>query len=261
MVNATTLIMFGLFCGTMGFILVRMLWNMMINARWPISVSIGMQRGESIVWDDSEKARLIKAKDGYQVLRLRKKKQSIKPRQYKHLGLTNRGKPRLQLFEVTSGQYYSIETILPEFKNRKITKEDMEDPIVMKKIIDALKGKTIPIEMTVFPKLEIVEDASTKNWGILQLDRLMKTYSPKDSWFNKYATFIMSAILAATMIFSVMFFGMKMESISQNFAGASVAMRDAAYISRGLTPPGQVTPTNNTAPPNSGVNILGMTIP
>lgn len=261
MVEATPLIMFGVFCGVMGYILVKMLWTMMTNSRWPISVSVGMQRGNAIVWDDNERARLIRGKDGWEVVRLRKRKQNIKPPQYKRLGLTDKGKPKLQLLNVTAGQYYPLESILPEFKNKKITKEDMNDPVVIKKIIDILKGKTMPIEITALPKIEIVEDASSKNWAVQQLKRLNDVYRPKEGFWAKYGTFVMSAILATTIIFAVMFFAMKMETISQQFNGAASAMKDAAYISRGLTPPGQ-QPINNTQPtPNSGINILGMTIP
>lgn len=261
MVESTPLIMFGVFAGAMGFILVKMMWNMLITSRWPISVSIGMQRGNSIVWDDNERARLIKTKDGYQVMRLRKRKQNIKPTQYKYLGLNTRGKPRLQLFNVTAGQYYPLESILPEFKNRKITKEDMNNPELMKRIIDMLKGKIIPIEMTDLPKISIVEDASAKNWGVQELKRVNDVYRAKEGFWTKYGTFVMSAILAATIIFAVMFFAMKMETISGNFAGAASAMKDAAYISRGLTPPGQQAIQNLTQAPKEGINILGMTIP
>jgi hypothetical protein len=260
MVSATALILFGTFAGVMGFILIRQFWNIFQNMLWPIAVVVGMQRGESIVWDDSEKGKLISSKDGYQVVRLKKRRHNIKPPRYLNLGLTNKGKPRLELLNVTAGQYYPIQAILPKFKNKKITKEELNDPKVQKEILDALNGKVVPFQMLDMPKKEIVEDASAKNWGVQELKRTNDVYRPKEGWFAKYGTFIMSAILAATIIFTMMFFAMKMETISANFNGAATQIRDGLYVSKGLSPPS--SPIQNvTQPAKTGNSILGMTIP
>jgi len=225
MVEVAVMITLGVFIGIFGFIILKMLWNIIMGSMWPISVSVGMQRGNSIVWDIGERARLVKSKDGYQCLRLKKRKQSIKPPQYKYLTINDKGRPYLALYNTTLGQYW-------------------------------------PIQMPKPPNLDIVEDASAKNWGIQELKRLNDVYKPKDSWWNKYGTFIMSAILAATIIFAVMFFALKMEVISGNFNGAAKQLSDAMYVSRGLSPPGApLVPVNATQTSNQGLNILGLTLP
>ena len=221
----TTFIIFGTFIGFFSFIIIKMLYGIMIDRRWPISVSVGMQRGNSIVWDNKEKGKLMKLKNGYQIVRLRKRKQNIKPPKYERLELNDRGKPMFNIFNTASGQYFFI---------------SMKDT----------------------PNLEVIVDASDTNWAIQELMRANNDYKTKEGWFAKYGIFVMSSILAATIIFNAIFFNMKMETISSNFNGAAAMIRDGMYVMNGYTPPGQnLQANNNTAPPNSNLNILGMTLP
>jgi len=213
----------GLFLGLGLMFVIKRLFDIITNSLWPISVSIGMQRGNSIVWDKNERAKLVKLKDGYQFFRLKKRKQNIKTPQYKYLEINNKGQACITLYNTTSGQYW-------------------------------------PVQMPEPPKLQIVEDTSAKNWGVQELRRSNETYKATDTWWNKYGTFLMSAVLAATIIFAVIFFATKMTEISGNFAGAAKTFQDTVVISRGGTPTG-MAPINITTPaPSTGIDIFGFKI-
>jgi len=168
-------------------------YNIMVKRSWPVEVPVALQRGQSVVWKLGERAKFIKTKSGHEILRLRKSKQSIKPPKYERVSVNTKGKPVYMLYSTVLGQYFPIKLMNP-------------------------------------PKLEVVEDKSSKNWAINELGRLSKVYAPKESALLRFAPYIMNAAFATMIIFFVIYFGGKMELVANSLGGAANSLTNAVNI-------------------------------
>jgi hypothetical protein len=168
-------------------------YNMIVKRSWPVEVPIAVQRGNSVVWKLGERAKAVKTKSGHEVLKLRKAKDVIKPPKFGRVSVNTNGKPVYMLFNTARGQYFPIKLMSP-------------------------------------PKLEVVEDKSSKNWAINELGRLSKVYAPKESALLRFAPYIMNATFAAMVIFFIIYFGGKMELIANSLGGAANSLTNAVNI-------------------------------
>jgi hypothetical protein len=199
MIGINTILLFTIFIGGVFGVLILILYRMFIKMLWPVSTPIAVQRGDSVVWDLDERAKYVKNKEGYEVLKLRKRKHNIKPPKFQHVTITQGGKPVYPLFNTVSGQYF-------------------------------------PIKMMNSPRFEVIEDPSAKNWLTLETQRLRRAYSEKESTLMKFMPYIMSGIFAAMIIFFVIYFGGKMEAVGNSLSGASNSLSDALLVWSGNAP-------------------------
>jgi len=173
-----------------------LLWKMMVQRNFPITVPVAMQRGKSIVWDFNERGRVRKDKSGYEVLLMKnRKKDTLKPPKYDRLVVDKRGKPVMPVFNTISGQYFPMK-LLDEGKNKR--------------------------------RLDMVEDKSAKNWAINEMIRLNSVYRPQESFLQRYGMYIMTATFAAMIIFFVIYMGGKIEISSNGLAAASQNLASAS---------------------------------
>lgn len=195
----------GLFFGIVGTVCTYVFYGVIIKFMYPIRAPIAIQRENSVVWDFDERAKYMKGKSGYEILKLRKRKDRLKPPKFGHVTIQKNGKPAYPLFNSAMGQYFPI----------KFTKAN--DKINM----------------------EVVEDTSAKNWSILERRRIQDTYTEKEGFFAKYAPFIMNVTFAAMVIFFVIYFGGKMEMVSNAMGGAASSLEKALGVFGGnvATPP------------------------
>lgn len=167
------------------------MWRMFQNWRWPIKVPIAIQRGKSIVWDLTERARHITRRDGSEALKLKKRgKDTLKPPKYDSVSVDKKGKAVYPIFNTIAGQYF-------------------------------------PIKLTKGVSLDAIEDKSSKNWAIAEVTRLNDVYRPKEGWLAKYGMFIMNATFAAMVIFFVIYFSGKMELSANALASGATRMAEA----------------------------------
>jgi len=189
----------GAFLGFVIGIGVFLFWDIFQKKMYPISIPTMMQRGKSIVWDLNERAKVVTDKSGYEILKLKKRKHNIKPPKYDNVTIDSKGKPVYPLFNTTTGQYF-------------------------------------PVELGNTPRFDVIEDKSSKNWGVLEQSRVRKTYMERESWFLKYAPYIMNATFAAMVIFFVIYFGGKMELAAGSLAGAADSLSNAVSTAFGNPP-------------------------
>lgn len=187
----------------------NMMWKYVILPwRWPIRVPVGIQRGENIVWDLDERAYHKTEKDGFESLRLRKRKDFIKPPKYEHVSIDKKGKAVYPVYNTARGQYFPIE------------------------FIENANGERRPrIDMN------IVEDKSAKNWAVQALRKVQAKYAVGESKWLRWAPYFMSATFAAMIIFFVIYFGGKVEIASNALAGASANLASAMEMFTKSPPP------------------------
>ena len=174
-------------------------YNFYIKRKWPTRIPLAIQRGNSVVWDLDERARTMKTKTGYEVLRLRKRNTNIKPPKYEQVTMDMRGKSVYPIYNTVSGQYF-------------------------------------PVKLMNTPKLEVVEDPSNKNWSILELLRTISTYRDKEGWLVKYAPFVISMAFAVMFIFFIIYFGGKFELMSNSLSNAATSLAQAMEAFKGTAP-------------------------
>jgi len=171
---------------------------------YPIQMPIVEQRGENgIVWDLGERGKLVRAKDGFEAVKLMKRKGTyVKPYKYGHLSVNKKGKDVYPMFSTTDGEF-------------------------------------MPVEFTSDVDLKSVDDKSASNWMILLKNRFAKKYAPDPGWFAKYGAYALGFTMAGVMIFLVIFTWGKMEIISGQIAGASQSLASAlqTYTSSGMPQP------------------------
>ena len=184
----------------LGFMLtfvVMMLYKVVIQKMYPIRTPMMIQRGSGIVWDLGERARYHVSKTGRECLRLMKRKDTVKPPKYDFVSTDKKGKDVFPLFTTARGQHFSGK---PSYKKVGIVNK---------------------------PRIEIVEDKSAMNWAIQELQRKEDKYRTEESTFLKYMPFIITTILAAAIIFVVIFTMTKFEVISGAFESASSNLANA----------------------------------
>jgi hypothetical protein len=228
----------------------RMFWNSYQNSRWNIIVPLFTQRGDSIIWDLEERGRLVRNAEGYSVIKLKKNKDFIKPPQYDVLTISKSSNSVYPLYTTSKGQYFSVRAVLPEFEKRKITKEDFQNPEMIKKIIDAINGRTVPVKLMKAPALEISQDPADKNWGILELGRIFSKYRNQEGWFAKYGQWVIQMIFFGVVIFMMIFMMSKFESVSSGMSSAANAIKEGlAYLSTHGSNAVTINPINATIVP------------
>ena len=168
------------------------LFGLVQRRRWPVRLPISIQRGEggSVVWDLDERGKFVQRKDGYSILRMKKRKKNIKPPKFSQVTLDTKGKPVYPLYNTTVGQY-------------------------------------LPMKLSNPPKMEVVSDLSAKNWGVLESARIRSTYIERESTFMRIAPYVMNGIFAAMVIFFVIYFGGKMESAAGSLGSAASSLEGA----------------------------------
>jgi hypothetical protein len=204
----------GILVGVFSSVLIAVLWKVVLPWAWPITVPLMKRRGEGFVWDLGERAKKIKRKDGFECLKLMKNGEEIREPEYEFLQTTDKGKPVYPIYSPIKGQYSRL-----RFGNKP-------------------------------PRVEFTEDKASKNWGIDMLRRAEAKYADKQSWFDKYGTFVMSMTLAVVIIFIVIFSWGKFETVSNSLSGAADNLAVAiAKFSAFQQPGGAVIVQNSTVLP------------
>jgi hypothetical protein len=214
---------------------------------WPIRVPAMLQRGNNVVWNLEERGKMLNAKDGYAAIRLKGAKKNIKPPKYDQVSITGKGAPVYPVFFTTAGQCFPVKlSAVPESLKGKL-----------KKYYDAngnLKNQNekivTPIKIMEPPRFEVVEDASSKNWAVLEMSRINSKYREKEGFLAKYGMYVMNATFAAMVIFFVIYFGGKMEIAASSVGGAAASLDKAITTFFGT--PG-VGGTATTIPANAPV--------
>lgn len=165
-------------------------WGFVQKRLWPMEIPVAMQRGKSVVWDLAERAKHKMTKDGAEVVRLKRRKRNIKPPKFEKLSVNTKGKAVYPIYETTRGQYFPIKLMNP-------------------------------------PSFDVIEDKSSKNWGITERNRLWAVYKPKESTFMRLLPYLMNATFAAMVIFFVIYFGGKMEIVANSMSGAASSLTTA----------------------------------
>lgn len=166
------------------------MWNILTKRMWPMQIPVGMQRGNSVVWDLDERAKHVTKKDGSEIIRLKRRKRNIKPPKFEKLSTNTKGKAVYPIYETTRGQFFPIRLMDP-------------------------------------PRFDVVEDKSSRNWGITERNRLYNVYKPKESTFMRLLPYLMNATFAAMVIFFVIYFGGKMELVANSMSGAASSLTTA----------------------------------
>jgi hypothetical protein len=168
----------------------NLLWRRLQDMMWPIRIPIIRQRGENLLWELDERGRSAKRKDGYEVIKLKKDKENIKPPKYDQVHINRKGKDVMPLFSPAKGSY-------------------------------------IAVKMVEGPALETVEDKSAKNWGILEHQRINEDYKPHEGFWDKYGMIVMNATFAAMVIFFVIYNGQAMGNAASSLSGTANALTNA----------------------------------
>lgn len=166
------------------------LWRVLMKRLWPMEIPVAMQRGKSVVWDLAERAKHVMTKDGSEVVRLKRRKRNIKPPKFDNLSVNTKGKAVYPIYETTRGQFFPVKLMDP-------------------------------------PSFKVIEDKSSKNWGITERNRLWSVYRPKESTFMRLLPYLMNATFAAMVIFFVIYFGGKMEIVASSMSGAANSLTTA----------------------------------
>lgn len=180
-------------------IMYRMWW---VPRRWPIHAPVAMQRGKSIVWDLTERARIHKDRDGYEYMRLRTRKQNLRVPKYSRVTTNEKGKGVYPLFNKSTGHFFPIRM--------------MDDKSFM-----------------------VEEDPGTKNWMVMELQRSDDLYPRNENKWLKWMPYIMTGGLAGVMVFFVIYYGGKVEVLGNQLAASTLALADAVNkmgASGGLAP-------------------------
>ena len=222
------LIILGMMLGGVIFWIGQFVLKLMGNKKWVILTPVYMQRGNSIVTDLFERGRILKTKEGYSVIRLKKRKDNIRPPKYDMLQLSTTAQPIYPIFMTARGQYFPIRSMLPHFQDKKLTLEDLKNPEIQKRIYEVIKGEVFPVKMDKVPRLEVVEESGATNWAVLERKRIFEKYKPEIGWFEKYGQYFMNIIFMAVLIFVIIFMMTKFAVVSSSLSSA------ASSISQGL---------------------------
>jgi hypothetical protein len=158
-------------------------WRFWQNLRWPIRIPMIRQRGENLLWELEERARYAKNKAGYEVIKLKKDKENIRPPKFNQVHLTAKGKSVMPLFNPARGSYF-------------------------------------PVKSVSGPALETVQDPSAKNWGILEHQRLNEAYKPNEGFWEKYAIPIVVGSLSMMILFFVIYMSSTFQAMVGTLGGA-----------------------------------------
>jgi len=172
------------------------LWNVLMKRLWPMEIPVAMQRGTSVVWDLAERAKHVMTSEGAEVVRLKSRKRNIKPPKFDKLSVNTKGKSVYPIYETASGQFFPIKLMNP-------------------------------------PRFDVIEDKSSKNWGITERNRLWSVYKPKESTLMRLLPYLMNATFAAMVIFFVIYFGGKMEIVANSMSGAANSLTQAVTAMAG----------------------------
>lgn len=229
------LIFFGSLIGVALTICIKLFWDMYMAKKWNILLPTFVQRGNSIVWDMSQRGKIETTKDGYSVIKLRGKKETVQPPKYDVLSISKKAQPVYPIFNTARGQYFPIKAIIPHQDYKKLNLEDFDNVEVRKKIIAALNGKFIPMKMLNPPSLEVVQDSGAINWASLEHRRAREKYKKEEGWFAKYGTFAMSMILAMCIVFLVIYMTSEFKTMSSSISAAAGQMvKIMEYIYQGF---------------------------
>ena len=172
------------------------LWNVLMKRLWPMEIPVAMQRGTSVVWDLTERAKNVMTSEGAEVVRLKSRKRNIKPPKFDKLSVNTKGKSVYPIYETARGQFFPIKLMDP-------------------------------------PSFNVIEDKSSKNWGITERNRLWSVYKPKESTLMRLLPYLMNATFAAMVIFFVIYFGGKMEIVANSMSGAANSLTQAVTAMAG----------------------------
>lgn len=173
-----------------------LVWRILMKRLWPMEIPIAMQRGRSVVWDLGERAKHVMNKEGAEIVRLKRRKRNIKPPKFDKLSVNTKGKSVYPIYETARGQFFPIKLMNP-------------------------------------PRFDVIEDKSSKNWGITERNRLWSVYKPKESTFMRLLPYLMNATFAAMVIFFVIYFGGKMEIVANSMSGAASSLTQAVTAMAG----------------------------
>jgi len=168
-------------------------WKRMQNFLWPIRIPVIRQRGENYLWDLEERGRKAKRKDGYEVIKMKKDKENLKPPKFKQVHMTRGGNDVIPLINTVGGQYLPLTVAEKENKYW----------------------------------FDVVEDKSAKNWGILEHQRVNEAYKPKEGFWSQYGMIVMNATFAAMVIFFVIYMSSTFTSVSGSLSSTANALTSA----------------------------------